>query len=98
MNTQSSVVSNAQLQARLRDVESALRTGDLAGAMRLSDDAVAQGFEHSNLLVLAAHHQLSAGVPEKACELASRARDSAPRNIDVLNVLGLSLVRLGRGR
>ena len=82
----------------MRDVESALRAGDLAGAMRMSDDAVAQGFEHSNLLVLSAHHQLAVGYPQKAFELASRARASAPRSVDVLNVVGLSLVRLGRAR
>jgi Tfp pilus assembly protein PilF len=90
--------SNAQLQRYLRDVEAALRSNDMAKATRLSDEAVAMGFEHSNLLVLAAHHQLGAGAADRALAIAMRARAASPRNVDVLNVLGLSLTALKRGR
>ncbi len=76
----------------------ALRRQDMTLAMRLSDEAVAKGLEHSHLLVLAAHHQLSVGAPHRAFELATQARANSPRDIDVLNVAGLSLARLGRMR
>jgi tetratricopeptide (TPR) repeat protein len=88
----------SRLQSCLSTVQSALRAGDLLGAMKLSDKAVSDGLEHQNLLVLAAHYQLTTGSPERACELARRARALAPRDIDVLNVLGQSLLRLGRAR
>lgn len=87
-----------QLEAYLRDVQAALRAGNTLQAMRLADDAVGSGLEHSHLLVLAAHRQLTEGAPEKALAFATRARADAPRNVDVLNVVGLSLVRLGRVR
>lgn len=67
-------------------------------AMQLSDEAVAKGHIHPNLLVLAAHHQLGAGAAGRALELAAMAREAAPRDADVLNILGLSLARLGRRR
>jgi tetratricopeptide (TPR) repeat protein len=98
MATEIPASSNAQLQEYLREVEKALRAHDTAGALRLSTEAVAKGHEHSHLLVLAAHQQLASGTLDRALELATRARALAPRNVDVLNVLGLSLARLNRGR
>ena len=98
MTTASPASSNAQLQTYLRNVQDALRSEDMAKAMRLSDEAVGRGFEHPNLLVLAAHYQLNTSAPARAVELASRAREVAPRSVDVLNVLGIALARQNRGR
>jgi tetratricopeptide (TPR) repeat protein len=98
MTTDTPAFSNAQLQVYLRDVQEALRAQDMTKALRLSDEAVAKGFEHTNLLVLAAHHQLNFGTIGRAVELATRARELAPRSVDALNALGLSLARQGRGR
>ena len=98
MTTDFPASSNAQLQTYLRDVQDALRCEDMAKAMRLSDEAVGTGFEHPNLLVLAAHYQLNLGAASRAVELATRARKVAPRSVDVLNVLGLALARQNRGR
>lgn len=97
MRTASSATSSAQLQDYLREVQDALRRADLEKAMLLSNEAVARGLEHSHLLVLAAHHQLELGGIASAVKLATRARDLSPRNVDVLNVLGLSLARQNRG-
>ncbi len=94
----SSAPADAQLQTYLRGAEKALRDQDLPLAMRLADEAVGKGFEHSHLFVLAAHHHLNSGTLNRALEIATRARAEYPRNIDVLNVLGLSLARLNRGR
>jgi tetratricopeptide (TPR) repeat protein len=90
--------SSPGLQQTLRSVESALRSGDTELALRLSSEATDKGLEHSHLLTLAAHHQLALNAPARALEMAMRARDLAPRNVDVLNVVGLSLSRLGRLR
>jgi tetratricopeptide (TPR) repeat protein len=98
MTTDFPASSNAQLQTYLRDVQDALRCEDMAKAMRLSDEAVGRGFEHPNLLVLAAHCQINLGAASRAVEFASRAREVAPRSVDVLNVLGLALARQNRGR
>jgi Flp pilus assembly protein TadD len=89
---------NAQLQDTLREVEEAVRSQDLTRALSLSDEAVGKGFEHPRLFVFAAHHRLKAGAADRALEIARRAQEAAPRSIDVLNVLGLSLARLNRGR
>lgn len=75
-----------------------MRGGDTAGAMRLSDEAVARGCEHAHLLTLAAYHQINSGAPEQALAFAMRARALSPRHVDVLNAVGNCLVRLQRHR
>ena len=87
-----------ELQQILREVEAALRAGDMLRAMGLSERAVAAGHEHPNLLTLAAHERLRLNDSEKALVYAQHARDLAPRNVDALNVVGLCLVRSGRAR
>ena len=87
-----------ELQQILREVEAALRAGDMLRGMGLSERAVADGHEHPNLLTLAAHERLRLGDAEKALVYAQRARELSPHNVDVLNVVGLCLVRLGRAR
>jgi len=90
--------SNAQLQSYLRGVESLLRGGDMPGAMRLSDEAVAKGCEHAHLLTLAAYHRINTGAPDQALAFAMRARALSPRHVDVLNAVGNCLVSLQRHR
>src|SRR6516225_7134409 len=91
-------LSGARLQDYLRQVETRLRSGDLAAAMRLADEAVASGAEHTHLLTLAAQHQLQSSQAERALDLARRARALSPRNVDVLNTVGNALRALGRHR
>ncbi len=95
---QSSTSAASRLQAILRSVEALVRAGDMARATRMAAEAVASGHEHANLLVLAAHHHLNRGAANEALACAKRAQEIAPRNTDALNVLGLSLSRLGRFR
>jgi tetratricopeptide (TPR) repeat protein len=90
--------SNAQLQACLREVEKALRGQDLPQALKLANDAVGKGIENAHLMVLAAHYQLNSGTLDRALDIAGRARAEYQHNIDVLNVYGLALARLNRGR
>lgn len=87
-----------ELQQILREVEAALRAGDMLRGIQLSERAVANGHEHPNLLTLAAHERLRLGDAEKALEYAQHARELTPRNVDALNVVGLCLVRSGRAR
>ena len=88
----------AFLPTLLRDVETALRGGDMARAMQLSSDAVAKGIDDPRLLTLAAHQALAKGDAAQALEIATRARGLSPRNPDVLNTQALALARLGRQR
>ncbi|HEY5237682.1 MAG TPA: sulfotransferase [Rhizomicrobium sp.] len=98
MNQNAKQSAAPSLQQILREVETALRAGDMLRAMALSDRAVADSHEHPNLLTLAAHERLRLNDSEKALVYAQRARELAPRNADVLNVLGLCLAKAGRAR
>jgi tetratricopeptide (TPR) repeat protein len=88
----------ALLQKYLRDVEASMRAGDRARAMQLSEEATRQEIEHPNLLLLAAYRVLDRGVADEALAMLTRARELAPRSVDVLNALGLTLVSLNRQR
>ena len=94
----SSLKSPARLQQHLRSVEALARAGDMKRAMKAADEAVAQGFEHPNLLTLATYEQINRGQFEQALATASRARELAPRSADALNAVGLALARLNRPR
>lgn len=87
-----------QLQDYLRAAEAALRAGDMRRVTQLSAEAADKGFEHPSLLAFAAYYNLDLNRNEKALAFATRARDLAPRNPDVLNALGCSLSRLERNR
>ena len=67
-------------------------------ALAIGEEATRRGIEHPNLLGLAAQKHMRAGGAEAAYPLLVRARELSPRNADVLNDLGLCLVRLGRAR
>ncbi|HEY1629731.1 MAG TPA: sulfotransferase [Rhizomicrobium sp.] len=88
----------AQLQLFLRECDAALRSGDSERALRIADEAASQGLEHPNLLTLAAHRRMQMGDDASALTLAARAREMAPRSVDVLNAHGIALLRLGRAR
>ena len=81
---------------RLRQVDIAVRAGDLAGAAVLAERALALGLEHPGLLNLAAHQCVEKGQLQRAVDLLGRARKMAPRDVHVLNTLGIALKRMGR--
>jgi tetratricopeptide (TPR) repeat protein len=89
---------SAQLQRALYAVGEALRRNDVAMAMDLSEQALAQGLEDVNFLTLAGQRRLRIGKPETALALLTRGREIGPANIEALNALGLCLAQLGRGR
>jgi len=93
-----SVAPSPQLQRALYAVGDALRRGDVAMAMDLSEQAVGDGLEETNILTLAGQRRLRLGKPEAALPLFTRARELNPASIEALNGLGLSLTQLGRGR
>ncbi|HVY84150.1 MAG TPA: tetratricopeptide repeat protein, partial [Caulobacterales bacterium] len=87
-----------QLQDYLKAIDAAVRAGDMRRAMAVSGEAADRGFEHPNIFILAAYHNLNLNQFNKALDYATRARDSAPRNVDALNALGVSLTKLDRTR
>ena len=86
------------LQGCLRGIDAALRAGNSEVAMQLAAQGAARGFAHPQLLTLAVHERLAAGDGETALGYAEAARELAPRDADVLNALGLSLVGVRRAR
>jgi len=88
----------ARLQNYLRSVEGLLRAGDTLRAAQIAAEAIANGCEHANLLTLAALHRLNRRENDQALVLATRACEFAPRNPDVLNMLGMAQVAAGHGR
>lgn len=85
-----------RFQDYLSRAQALLKADRTAEAAQLSADAVAAGFEHPNLLTLAAYHYLNANEDQRALAHASRAKELAPRNVDVLNAVGTCLSKLNR--
>ncbi len=85
------IASGAALDRYLKTVERLLRANDSDNALRLAYEASSKGLEHSHLLVLAAHEALRRNERDKALAFAARARELAPRNPDVLNIVGVTL-------
>jgi Tfp pilus assembly protein PilF len=83
--------SGAELERYLKNVERLLRANDSANALLVAYEACVQGIEHAHLLVLAAHEALRRNERDRALAFAFRARELAPRNADVLNVVGVTL-------
>ena len=96
MSSPMSESSLRQFQDYLTRVQALLRADRMAEAAKLSADAIAAGLEHPNLLTLAAYHHLNANDDQRAFAHASRARELAPGNVDVLNAVGSCLAKLGR--
>lgn len=80
----------------LKLAEASLKAGELLRAQQIAREASERGFEHPNLLVLAAYEYINAKTYERAFALAARACELAPRNADALNVLGYCLSLLNR--
>lgn len=87
-----------QLPQYLQDIGAALRAGDSVKAMALADSACAQGHDHPQLLVMAAHHRLRGGDMVRAEALATRARAADPQSPDALNILALVMIDAERPR
>lgn len=87
-----------QLPAYMQEIGAALRGGDSARALSLADYACAQGHDHPQLLVMAAHHRLNAGDLVRAEALADRARAADPQSPDALNVTALVMIDAERPR
>jgi len=85
-----------QRETLLRQIDSAVGAGDLAGAAVLAERALALGPEHPGLMNLVAHGWLERGQPQRAVDILGRARILAPRDVHVLNTLGIALKRMGR--
>jgi len=91
-------IATSGLADTLSAVEAALWASDMAGAMRLSEEAVGAGADHPTLLSLTALKRMHAGDNQGALPLLLRAREMTPQHVDLLNALGECLTRLGRPR
>src|SRR5271154_2123932 len=89
------LTSSEALAGTVSAVEAALWASDMAKAMRLSEEAVGAGAVHPTLLSLTALGRMQAGDNKGALPLLLRARELAPRHVDLLNALGICQARLG---
>jgi len=80
----------------LKQVETLLRAGNMADAMRVAGAAVDGGAAHPSLLTLAAFRDLEGNMPARALERAILALDSTPRSPEALHAKAIALARLGR--
>jgi tetratricopeptide (TPR) repeat protein len=90
--------SSVDLQRYMRAAGDAVRIGDMAQACRVGMEAISRGIENEQLLTLAAYAFINSGNDPKALGLAMRARDLAPRSLDVLTALGMCQQRNGQFR
>ena len=91
-------MDTAALASTLSAVEAALWAADMPRAMQLSEEAVGAGVVHPTVLSLTALKKMHAGDNQAALPLLLRARELAPRHVDLLYALGECLSRLGRPR
>lgn len=92
----SSELSDFLLQQYLRALSEASQARDLERALAIGEEASQRGVEHPNLLGLAAQKHMRAGDAKAAYSFLVRARELGPCNAEILNDLGLCLVRLHR--
>jgi tetratricopeptide (TPR) repeat protein len=90
--------ASVPLQHYLQRVRLLIQADNMAEAGRVSAEATDFGFAHPNLLALAAHHHLNHGDGARAIDLATRATELAPGNVNALHTLGSCLAKLGRYR
>lgn len=83
-------------ERRLADIVAALQAQDVARATALAREALAAGFEHPLLLNLRAYWHEAEGRDSEAFGDLQRAYGLAPKDISVLNALGLAHGRAGR--
>ena len=83
-------------KARLRAIHAAASAGDIAGAGKMAEDALADGIDHVLVLSLVAGRREAEGRFADALALLERAKAAAPEAPGILNALGLNLLWLGR--
>ena len=86
----------ASADARLHEIQTAMRAGDIARAGELAERALATGFEHPHVLTLAAYRRMGMNDHASALPLAERAAALNPRNVDALSAVGTCLMQLER--
>lgn len=84
------------LDDALRQVEAAIRAGEVSRAIQLAKAALAQGFEHPLLLNLRAHELEQQGRAPEALADLERAQALAPTDPNIANARGLCLGAMGR--
>ena len=80
----------------LKLAEASLRAGETLRAQKVGREASERGFEHPNLLILAAYEYINARDYGHALAVARRASELAPRNVDALNAWGYCLTLADR--
>jgi Tfp pilus assembly protein PilF len=80
----------------LRQIDTAVRAGNIPVAAQIAERALAAGVEHPGVMNLAAHMAVERGEVDRGIALLERARALAPRDVHVLNSLGIALKRAGR--
>jgi Flp pilus assembly protein TadD len=80
----------------LKLAEASLRAGEILRAQKVGREASERGFEHPNLLILAAYEYVNAQAYAQALAVAARACELAPRNVDALNAFGYCLTLADR--
>jgi tetratricopeptide (TPR) repeat protein len=83
-------------KARLRAIHAAVTGGDVAGAGKMAEDALADGIDHVMVLSLVAGRREGEGRFDEALALLDRAKAAAPDAAGILNARGLNLLWLGR--
>ena len=83
------------LDRELAEIEAAART-DRNGAIDLAIKALGQGLDHPLVLRLVAEGLEEDGRLQDAGNLLTRAREAAPRDVEVLTQFGRLLARIGR--
>lgn len=80
----------------LKEIQAAMRAGDMDRAAQIAERALATGFEHPHVLTLVAYRRIGTGDHAGALPLAERASVLNPRNVDALSAMGTCLMRLDR--
>lgn len=77
-------------------VGEAMRRRDVGSAIGYAEQAIALGLEDPELSMLAAQGRIQNGQFDRALPLLLRARELAPKNVEVLNTLGICHALMGR--
>lgn len=88
----------ADIANKLRAVDTAMRAGNTAQAIRLAGEAAKLGADRVQILVLAVFDCLDRGETQTALEYASRARAQNRHDPEVLNAYALALDGCGRDK
>ena len=89
MRAGASTAQDALNSLWLKRLDTMLRSGGLAAAAQVAEEAFAAGADDPAVLNLAAQGRYGAGRVEEAVALLEHARATAPANPDILNSLGI---------